>query len=235
MMKNVIQFVRDFPEAQLTGSHFFGNVNSESDVDFFISENGDNPTSVDNRLLDAGFTAELRSFYKGQKVDTNIAQVYYHPQLNIHVQLVRDLALKVAAQNFLRDLPTFPLDVKLNFLNAPKSARRAYWQWANEVVSKQFRALQVVPPAVDLSPPPVAEVRVTTIGKYKIGVIRTVREVTGWDLKEAKEFVDRIAHGGVTMGERILITGITSDEAINIVHKFSEVGAHADWWYSNAA
>ena len=64
------------------------------------------------------------------------------------------------------------------------------------------------------------DVVLTDSGPSKINTIKTVREVTGLGLKEAKELVDSIPK---TIKEKV-----SRDEADNISAKLSEVGAKVE-------
>ena len=57
-------------------------------------------------------------------------------------------------------------------------------------------------------------------GASKINVIKTVREITGLGLKEAKDLVDG--------APKLVKEGLSKDEAANIKKKFDEVGAQVE-------
>ena len=61
------------------------------------------------------------------------------------------------------------------------------------------------------------DVELTEIGGQKIKVIKTVREVTGLGLKEAKEAVDG--------APKVIKEGVSKEEAEELKAKFEEVGA----------
>jgi large subunit ribosomal protein L7/L12 len=61
------------------------------------------------------------------------------------------------------------------------------------------------------------DVELTEVGSEKIKVIKTVREVTGLGLKEAKEMVDN--------APRLVKEGIAKADAEALKAKFAEVGA----------
>lgn len=61
------------------------------------------------------------------------------------------------------------------------------------------------------------DVELTEVGSEKIKVIKTVREITGLGLKEAKEVVDG--------APKVLKEGVAKEEAESIKAKLEEVGA----------
>lgn len=61
------------------------------------------------------------------------------------------------------------------------------------------------------------DVELTEVGAEKIKVIKTVREITGLGLKEAKEVVDG--------APKVLKEGVAKEEAESIKAKLEEVGA----------
>ncbi|MDO4300318.1 MAG: 50S ribosomal protein L7/L12 [Clostridia bacterium] len=61
------------------------------------------------------------------------------------------------------------------------------------------------------------DVELTEVGAEKIKVIKTVREITGLGLKEAKEVVDG--------APKVLKEGVAKEEADSIKAKLEEVGA----------
>ena len=61
------------------------------------------------------------------------------------------------------------------------------------------------------------DVELTEIGTQKIKVIKTVREVTGLGLKEAKDAVDS--------APKVIKEGVSKEEAEELKAKFEEVGA----------
>lgn len=61
------------------------------------------------------------------------------------------------------------------------------------------------------------DVELTEVGAEKIKVIKTVREITGLGLKEAKEAVDG--------APKVLKEGVSKEEAESIKAKLEEVGA----------
>lgn len=64
------------------------------------------------------------------------------------------------------------------------------------------------------------DVELVAAGDAKINVIKTVREVTGLGLKEAKELVDG--------APKAVKTGVSKDEAESIKAKLEEVGAKVE-------
>lgn len=125
----VYNFAKAFPEAQLTGSHFFGNATENSDVDFFV---GYDPYVL-ARLLDYGFERsilEADAYEANAYLDSNTKEVLCLTVEGIkliHVQLVHNVVRKTMAQNFLLSLPRPLLN---GFLDCPRSARTKVWEWA---------------------------------------------------------------------------------------------------------
>ena len=64
------------------------------------------------------------------------------------------------------------------------------------------------------------DVILKNVGSEKIKVIKTVRELTGLGLKEAKELVDNVP--------KPVKEGVSKEEADNIVAAFTEVGAEME-------
>lgn len=60
----------------------------------------------------------------------------------------------------------------------------------------------------------------TSFGANKVGVIKTIREVTGLGLKEAKDFVEAVP---ATVKE-----GVSKEDAASIKKKLEEAGATAE-------
>lgn len=60
-------------------------------------------------------------------------------------------------------------------------------------------------------------IELTEVGSEKIKVIKTVREITGLGLKEAKDLVDGCP--------KILIEAVSKEEADSILDKLAEAGA----------
>ncbi len=63
----------------------------------------------------------------------------------------------------------------------------------------------------------------TAIGDQKIGVIKTVREITALGLKEAKDLVEGSASGPKPVKE-----GVSKEEAASIRKKLTDAGASAE-------
>lgn len=63
----------------------------------------------------------------------------------------------------------------------------------------------------------------TGIGPNKINVIKAVREVTNFGLKEAKDLCDLVSYSNQTV-----TSGLTRSEAVRIEQKFAEAGASAE-------
>ena len=61
------------------------------------------------------------------------------------------------------------------------------------------------------------DVELTEVGGQKIKVIKTVREITGLGLKEAKDAVDG--------APKVIKEGVSKEEAEELKAKFEEVGA----------
>ena len=64
------------------------------------------------------------------------------------------------------------------------------------------------------------EVRLTDFGTQKVKAIKTVRELTGWGLKEAKTFVDAVPNAVLKVGSR--------EEAIRYCEELANIGALAE-------
>lgn len=100
----------------LTGSRFFGNVSPTSDWDFFCQDSEDNR----NNLLFLGFKKQPLCY-----PDTNTNEVWKH-RYPIHVQLVKDVHLKLRVQQVLATLPPSMLHA---FLQSPKTKRHEWWDF----------------------------------------------------------------------------------------------------------
>jgi predicted nucleotidyltransferase len=105
----------------LTGSRFFGNYKPESDWDFFTETSQD----VSNFLIKYGFELEAVS-YNG---DTEIVNIWYHSEVNIHIQVVKDVAIKVEAQRIL----TRPM-LKNLLIHLNNEERKLMWADAYYIV-----------------------------------------------------------------------------------------------------
>ena len=78
----------------LTGSRFFGGAKINSDWDFFAAESDD----IKDFLVSREFQRiERDEIY----CDRGMAQVYHHPRLNVHIQLVNDVKSRLTAQRIL--------------------------------------------------------------------------------------------------------------------------------------
>lgn len=64
------------------------------------------------------------------------------------------------------------------------------------------------------------EVRLTDFGSQKVKVIKTVRELTGWGLKEAKTFVEAVPNAVLKVGSK--------EEAIHYCEELAKIGALAE-------
>ena len=64
------------------------------------------------------------------------------------------------------------------------------------------------------------KVRLTDSGSQKVKAIKTVRELTGWELKEAKNFVDAVPNAVLKVGSR--------EEAIHYCEELAKIGALAE-------
>ena len=124
-------FVRTFPEAKLTGSYYFGNATSTSDVDFFMAYD----SGTLRKLTNLGFRQIPQDAYK----DTFTKQVW--AMQDIHVQLLDEanVGIKEKAQVFLAHMPAELCQVFLD-LSKSKSKRENYialseiWNWAINTV-----------------------------------------------------------------------------------------------------
>ena len=126
-----LQFVRQFPLAQLTGNHAFCNATVLSTVDFFMQMNEANITN----LVQFEFEVVSDTPY----TDLNCQAIYHHKQGNIDVQLVSDVRLKSNAQKFLQQMP---LHFRNEFNNMPKLAKKLIWNWAFAVCSDYLTSHQ---------------------------------------------------------------------------------------------
>ncbi len=123
----VISFARAFPGAVLTGSQHFGNANSNSDWDFFILDTQGNRL----KLEDSGFLPDSETDYTDSNTSAVLVKEIDYCRF-IHVQLVRNVDIKLAAQDKLDNLPHL---FKQNFLEASnKSTKRNIWEWAFQLV-----------------------------------------------------------------------------------------------------
>lgn len=103
----------------LTGSQFFGNSRIDSDWDFFTQE----CPEVRVFLEGAGFDLVTENIHLYPD-DPNIAEVWGKGL--VHIQLVRDVSLKLAAQKILYELPFSGFQK----FRASKHEAREWWRWA---------------------------------------------------------------------------------------------------------
>lgn len=66
----------------------------------------------------------------------------------------------------------------------------------------------------------VYEVRLTDSGPQKVKAIKTVHELTGWGLMEAKDFVDEVPNAVFKVGSK--------DEAMHFCAELAKIGARAE-------
>lgn len=89
-------------EFYLTGSRYFGGAHNNSDTDFFVADIG----SAHDFLRYWGFTVESTSYGKAAYAgyDKQTVMVYKHMDANIHVQVVRDVQVKLKAQLMIKSV-----------------------------------------------------------------------------------------------------------------------------------
>lgn len=98
----------------LTGSQFFGGATKESDTDLFISLDDWQNLSED---IKERFKF-VSNNYDGYN-DSNMHSLYKNEEHNIHLQIVHNLAAKIAVQNALYS--------SLVYLKLNKKYRRSLW------------------------------------------------------------------------------------------------------------
>lgn len=124
----VFEFQKALPQAHLTGSRFFGNAKSDSDYDFFVSD--DDLVGAIETLSKSGLKLTKQSDVSSYS-DLLTLRVYTVSKgdiyLPIHLQVVSDLEWRLRAQNLLDNLP---YALKYGFLASEKSERKHIWNWA---------------------------------------------------------------------------------------------------------
>ena len=98
----------------ITGSRYFGNVRDESDWDFFVQDSEE----VQQYLVAIGFQCQATSYYIGDK---GISSVWAHPNLPIHVQVVKNAEEKNRKQQAIYNL------IGRNFTRLPKHIQTFIW------------------------------------------------------------------------------------------------------------
>lgn len=122
-------------EFHLTGSRFFGNVNEESDWDFFVQPSSllKSDWGLESFLKSLGFeqiSYAIESDTAGYG-DASIYCIFHHQEANIHVQLLYPgyASLKVKIQEILKRDPYY--------LHCDKVERRNYWRFAWQLLASQ--------------------------------------------------------------------------------------------------
>jgi hypothetical protein len=118
--QKIVDFVRDFPDAVLTGSRYFGVARPNSDWDFMLPAD-------DEYRLPLDFVRKKEPKYTEH--DPLIAGVYESYQSNIHVQIVLDMPLKIRAQEIAR--------LHVGALNCVPKEEQAYL-WKAVVCALQY-------------------------------------------------------------------------------------------------
>lgn len=135
--ESVLASVQSSPcQFHLTGSRFFNTATALSDWDFFTTDD----KMVRSSLVLWGFKIHsmpqrgaIRKTAIVDKqdysyIDTNCITVYRHHEAKIDIQIVKDVNLKVDAQNML--LPLYPFIIK----DIPKHGRWKLWHAAYTAV-----------------------------------------------------------------------------------------------------
>jgi hypothetical protein len=118
LSKFIFDFIRDYPDAELTGSCFFGNATESSDVDFIA------PEYYKEVLIEDGFEVLPTTAY----TDSSVCCVLVKD--NVHVQVCateEELKFKLQARDLLASLPR-PL--LREFVNSSKAEKKLAWEWA---------------------------------------------------------------------------------------------------------
>lgn len=127
----VLEFVRRFPQARLTGSRFFGNSVLYSDWDFYM------PMSVAKQQMGVLEAMDFKPLKREatQYNDRLVAEVWTNKN-NIHLQLIEDdfVYVKDSAQALLDGLPQ-PL--RHTLLESSGVSRTLIWNWAIELVGPE--------------------------------------------------------------------------------------------------
>ncbi len=122
---------------------------------------------------------------------------------------------KVTVDDFVEALGTWTV---LDLVNAKKAIEERYGITAAAPVAVAAAAAGATEAAVEEQTE--FTVTLTATGDQKINVIKTVREITGLGLKEAKDLVDG--------APRAVKEGIAREEADAIAKKLQDAGASAE-------
>lgn len=107
-------------EFHCTGSRYFGTATATSDWDFFVQE----CSEIQKSLIAIGFCR-----VKNKYTDKNTVCVYQHASANVHVQVVKDAALKARIQLAIKENKCFFL------LTGSKPQNRATWDLLFELAN----------------------------------------------------------------------------------------------------
>lgn len=179
----------------LTGSRFFGGNSSTSDHDFYVDGSKDY-VNLETFLRSIGFYLDFET--EDSYTDDLIMAVFKHPE-GVHVQIVRDIEAKTDVQNTLGASDVHYLGAKFTFGHAfTKDIRKYIWQVAVKSYLLAKSRLQV--PSGILKNSDATRAlhnlirNVYPLKSQKIEAIKTIRQITGWGLKESKDFVE--SHNG---------------------------------------
>jgi len=113
----------------LTGSRFFGNQRQDSDYDFFAQYSKE----LENYLQNIGFT-KIKKFsnYGG---DPMMLSVWEGPSGLVHVQLVKDCAIKRRVQQILKHSKLLPVTEQNKGQQIKKEEEKRMWITAWLLVS----------------------------------------------------------------------------------------------------
>jgi hypothetical protein len=139
MSRLLVDFLKATPDAELTGSRFFGNAGPNSDWDFFVGPDWkpEHYLLISNVVTIRQIHRKVSNVVIGNDYLDSITKTVYlideyiSYNTSIHVQVVKDLYLKRAARNFLDALPP---TIREAFLSAPKKARKVWWDFAIQSV-----------------------------------------------------------------------------------------------------